>query len=485
MKKRVLIIGAGPAGLAAAARILETAANEIDVTLVHMGHHAGGKAASYVNARGEHIEHGWHMVLGFYTRMRGLLARAGVSFDRAFSSMRGQSHVYETWSKRLHTIDGSGSKLEFAARFSRYDGLPFGDRANYSRVMADAFLLAASGGNLLEHDDICFDAWAQERGLREHVTRYAIFRVMREGYFNFPERISAYHALQTMRLMGDTERAEAFVCRGRWSDTVWNPIATYVERLGAKIIPYTMVTDFVYEGRKITGLRVSRPDPEGHHHGASAWPKGAILRAENSDQVLSDFDAVISTIPAPVFCTLNQTDQAWWQSSFFKRIKNLRSATTLAMRVITKEPVPRFLGPVFGMRAPLGIATDMTAHLDEKHGLGNVIDFCGQEAGFENWHDDKIIDFTLENYSRLPGMRPITRSDLSWFEFHRNASNHEQLLLCEPGVQVFRPAGKTPFYNLFLAGDWIRNDVDVICMEGAIASADAASRAALSYLVHT
>ncbi len=482
MKKRILIIGAGPSGLAAAANILEMAANEVEVTIVHMGHHVGGKAASYVNAAGEHIEHGWHMVLGFYTRMRGLLARAGISFDRAFSSMRGQSHVYETWSKRLHTIDASGSKVAFAARFSQYDGLPFGDRANYSRVMADAFLFATSGANLLEHDDICFDAWAQERGLREHVTRYAIFRVLREGYFNFPERISAYHALQTLRLMSDTQKAEAFVCRGEWSETVWKPVAAYVERLGAKIIPYTMVTDFIYEGRRITGLRVSRPDPEGHHHGASSWPKGGIPREANSDHALSTFDSVISTIPVGVLCTLNQTDQAWWQSPFFARIKNLRSATTLAMRIITKEPVRQLMGPVFGMRAPLGIATDMTGHLTEKHGPGSVIDFCGQEAGFESWSDDAIVDFTLENYARTLGMKPIARADLSWLEFHRNASNHEQLLLCEPGVNVFRPGAKTPFHNLFFAGDWTRNDVDVVCMEGAIASADSASRAALAYL---
>jgi uncharacterized protein with NAD-binding domain and iron-sulfur cluster len=372
--------------------------------------------------------------------------------------------------------------LAFASRFSRYDGLPLADRANYARVMADTFLFVTSGANLIAHDDICFDAWAQERGLRDHVTRYSIFRVLREGYFNFPERISAYHALQTMRLMSDTQKAEAFVCRGPWSDTVWKPVAAYVERLGARIIPYTMVTDFVYEGRKITALRVSRPDPEGHHRGATSWPKGEIPRGLNLDQRLIDFDAVISTIPCAVFCTLNQSDHAWWQSQYFARIKNLRSATTLAMRIITKEPVTSLMGPVFGMRAPLAIATDMTPHLTERHGPGSVIDFCGQEAGFENWTDDAIIDLTLESYSRVPGVRPITRADLSWFEFHRNASNHEQLVLCEPGVQVFRPGPRTPFHNLFLAGDWVRNDVDVICMEGAICAGDNAARETLAYL---
>ena len=46
---------------------------------------------------------------------------------------------------------------------------------------------------------MCFDTWAVERGLRPHMTHYSIFRFLRIAYFNYPEQISAYHVLQTLK----------------------------------------------------------------------------------------------------------------------------------------------------------------------------------------------------------------------------------------------------------------------------------------------
>lgn len=479
-KRRVAVIGAGPAGLAAAARLLERGGAKLDVTILHMGHHFGGKAATYRNAKGEHIEHGWHMVLGFYEHMKALMARAGVSFERAFSSMQHESHCYERWSKRLHRIDGSGGGLKVAARFMGYDGLPADDRANFNRFMASAYATALRGTGLERHDDICWDAYACEEGLRPHVTKYSFFRMFREIYFNFPEQISAYHMLKTLSLMHTSEQAEIFVCRGRMSDVVWDPIATYVQKLGAKVENYAMVTDFRYTGRRITGLVIAKPDGAGHHDGATAWTTSELPR-DGEVHLYDAFDDVISTVPAAVFQTMNKADAAWWNSSFFSRIKQLRSASTVAMRIVTKEKVAMPEGPLFGIPAPLGNAFRMTRHLTltpEVSAGGDVIDFVGQEPGFERWSDEQIVDFTLRSLGEALGIS-LTRDHLRWYEFHRNRSDHERIFLCEPGVQKFRPLHRTPFTNLFLAGDWVRNEVDLVCMEGAIRAGENAADAVL------
>jgi hypothetical protein len=477
-KTRVLVIGAGPAGLAAAARLLERGRDRLAVRVVHMGHHVGGKAASYVDAQGRKTEHGWHMVLGFYDRMRALMRSAGVDPSRELATMGCVSHPYEPWSGRVHTLNGSGDRASFAARFATYDGMPLGDRLAFGKLMAHAYAVAWSGEDLTKHDDVCWSTWAVERGLPPHVTRYSLFRTFREAYFNFPEQISAYHVLKTLTLMDGAKRAEAFVCRGGWSDRVWGPIARHVEARGGTIEPYTMALDWVYEGRRITGVRVASPDGRGHDEGASAWKTPAIPHLEGSERVVDDFDVVVSTIPHAVFVKMNAGDRRMWDSSYFSRLKNLRSAATVSMRVRTRGASLPFRGPVFGLPAPLGIAVDMTPYLDrdpERQPGGTEIHFVGQERGFESWSDEQIVEATIDNFERAGGAGTIRGAGIAEVEIHRNRSDFERLLLCEPGVNQFRPGPLTPFTNLFLAGDWVRNDVDVICMEGAIASGQAAA----------
>jgi uncharacterized protein with NAD-binding domain and iron-sulfur cluster len=196
--KKVLVIGAGPAALSAATRLLERGRDRLRVKLIHMGRRLGGKAVSVRRDDGFIDEHGWHMMGGFYRNFGSLLRSAGVDVDKVRVSMRHQSHCFEPVNKRIHTMSGASGRFDVGARFLRYEGLPFEDRLNFGRVMAQAFGVATSGEDLTAHDDICFDAWAVERGLRPHITRYSMFRFLRLAYFNFPEQISAYHVLQTM-----------------------------------------------------------------------------------------------------------------------------------------------------------------------------------------------------------------------------------------------------------------------------------------------
>ncbi len=479
----MLILGAGPAGLAAAARLLERGSGKVRVSLMDLSASVGGKAASYRTDDGLLVEHGWHMVVGFYENLPSLLRWAGIEPGRALATMGGRGYTFEPWHGRLHTTSSRGGKLAVAADFAAYEGLPLEDRGNMARVMAEAFRVALSGEDLTRHDDICFDSWAVERGLRRHVTHYSIFRFLRLAYFNFPEQISAYHMLETMRKMATSEAAELYVARGGTTEVLWNPLAGALRARGATFAPRVCATDFVYEADRIVGVRVA--DARGVGPLArERLPEDALPVVPGTERLVGDFDAVISTVPVFALRLMNAGDTRLWRSAYFRRFQNLRGVATLSFTVLTERPVGHgYFAPVHGFPAPLGFFVDMKPYWPEftrDPGVGSVLVFGGQETGFESWTDEQIASFTLDNVARAPGIGDVRRAGIVRMEMHRNRMPWERLLLAEPGVHPFRPSVLTPFQNLYLAGDWVRNATSLVSMEGAVTSGFEAADALLA-----
>ena len=479
-KRKVLVIGGGPAGLGAAIELLERDREHTEVHLVNLQDRLGGKASSWRDRDGYLIETGYHIFVGFYERLTALMKRAGIRRQDVVHPGGGHTYYYEPWSHRVHCIKSRMNVLAFAGQMLAYDGLPFWHRQSFNKFMASAYLEAFTGHDLTRHDDVCFSSFAVERGLRPEVLEYSIFRFFREAYFNWPEEVSAYAILQTLKYMRSARSGEILYPTASLTENLWAPLGRYFERLGGRIADRILLTGFVHDGRRVSGARVrARTLP--------AWLRRQAAYLGDDDRVLlQGYDEYICAVPAASFQRLNRGDERFWRIPLFRDARLLRNAVTLSLTAWTKTPVlARYPTSVTGLPAPLGIVADYKPHVGEwqrDDRFGSVLGFWGQERLFETWSDDRLVDRAFHELSRCLGVPDPRRAGLVHLQLHRNRAPSNQVWLPEPGTNRFRPGQRTPLRNLKLAGDWVRNDVDLLCMEAALDSGQQAARAVIADL---
>ena len=195
---RVAVVGTGPAGLAAAERLAEEG---LEVTLFTLGHHLDGKACSWEIEGGRTVEHGQHVLLGFYEELPALLARAGVDARETTVSNRGHYRIFEDRDGEAHHLYLGECSPGSLVRGLRYTGFTAAELAKFSVFFASVAPSVMLGVPEAWYD-ICLSAWALQRGFPLSLVTTNAFRSSREAQLNWPGEISAYSMLKTLRIVG-------------------------------------------------------------------------------------------------------------------------------------------------------------------------------------------------------------------------------------------------------------------------------------------
>ncbi|MFF0226004.1 FAD-dependent oxidoreductase [Streptomyces sp. NPDC004629] len=266
-----------------------------------------------------------------------------------------------------------------------------------------------------------------------------------------------------------------------------DPWETYLRSRGVEFVLGTEVREVVHEGGRVTGVRLrareggaERTATADHYvsalpveHARATW--GRALRA--ADPQLGRCDALKTDwmtgvmfylrTPTPVVHGhINCMDSPWavtavgqaqfWDGRDFARDYGDGQAHDCLSAIVSEWDKP---GILYGKTARECTREEIVAELwaQLKDGLNDSGKTTLTDEDRLGWFMDPAV-------SGLGGPDP---------------QNREQLLIHPTGTLYNRPSAKTAVPNFFLAGDYVRTDVDLATMEGANESARRAVNALL------
>lgn len=468
--KKVVIIGGGLAGIAAGITLLENK-KDTDVTIYNMGHHMGGRASSWRDTKGFNIDHGFHALFASYHHLRKMLKHAGFSEKKVFVSNKYLDYFYEEFGEKIFSVTPN-----LRSKYPVYPFKMYRKLVSFGAKNAKTFF---HDNDIEKYDDLCYTAWALEHGFPKELTGMRWFRFSKDALFNWPYEVSAYITMKGMRAMG---KSNYFYINGNYGENIIKPLTDYFEKLGGKIVLRKKLVEVMHDGQKATGIKIGDPDGKPHLFGLKPW-EDSVPVLQNSIEEIKNIDSLILAIPTDCFKELNKGDTLFWNG--FKSLENLRTVVSLSYQVWTKEPVmPPGCISINGLDEPMGTVADYKTVVDEYRNnpeIGSALEWVGQETTFENKTDDELKEIIFSAFLKLPGAKDPRNAGIIHESFNRNKANYERYLLTEPGTVKFRPRTRTHLKNLFLAGDWIRNHVEMPCMEGAVVTGINAAKEIINY----
>ncbi len=495
VRRKVLILGGGIAGLTAGIELLEDGGRERwDVTIACMEHRLGGKASSWRYADGRVMEIGFHAIFGYYSALREILERSGhaTTDARFFTSNGGEHLMYEPSARALNRLRIPRGPFDIGALLhavtTRYGGMTPVEKLELARFGASlGTYFARHRAEEIDPaiDEYSYTEFCLAHGLALGLTQKAWFRYVLDLAFNYPHQGSAYVGVFGFRKLLGYDAAEVLYLNGGISDIIIAPLERRFRALGGR----------VELGHKAVGLgldpaarMVSSVElaPVGRVEPAPQEVEPSSVRAEGRTlRHGGDFDIVISTLPVDSMRVLLRTardfDRAVLDHEFFRSMWRLRTVASISMRVWSPKKLlpPDLTTVVMGTPQPTATIIDYANRVHELRAgpWASVVEFEGQEGLHGAMTNDELKREILEHFVDLP----FSLMQRSWIddalegrdgwtcEIRRNAANHHRYLLMEPGHWKHRPlASACPYENLVLAGDWLKSTQPTASMEAAV-----------------
>lgn len=441
-RPKAIIAGGGLAGLACAKRLTDAG---FQIELVEAEPQLGGRTADWVDPNdGEKIESGVHTFFGVYNRLISLLNEVGVDDDRMVS-----------WDDKVGFLQPGGEISFFAfdpiRDLPRVIGLLLGD--NKLINLGEKLMLGFTFGNGLlrreRYEERTIADLANDGRLDKTAYERLLRPLSRGLAFCEPEELSAY-VLLTLLTHGITNpfnlRAGTF--RGGMTDVMINPIARWLTSRGAVL-------------RTNTALKAI------HHKPGQNGAAGQIDGFELANGEILRGDVYVSAIPLEVIKQIIPSTLS--NFPYFHKIQNIPTVPATATQIWFDRKVIRREEFIYLAGSPLVVFQDESRLTFPD--FGSRISSQITDRSTDSFTDQQYIDLTLQELHRyVPGSVPA--------QVRKAVVVRHQAIAIKPGIHFQRPVQGSPVPNLFLAGDYTRQDW-FTTMEGATRSGEMAARAAV------
>ena len=463
---KVAIVGAGLAGLTAAVDLVDQG-HQVD--LYEARAFMGGKVASWVDQKGNHIEMGLHVFFFNYANLFELMSKVG-ALDNLLP--KEHTHLFINSGGDVRSLDfrfALGAPFNGLKAFFTTEQLSWVDKLRNALALGTSpivqGLLDYEGAmkTIRDLDSISFKKWFINHGGSERSIKrmwdpiaYAL------GFINC-ETISARCMLTIfMMFASKTEASKLNLLKGSPHKWLTKPILDYIQKKGGKLHLEHRVIKMHHKNdssNEVTGIDLATPNGEitikADKYLAACDVPGIQRLIPQEWRKYSQFSKIYKLQTVPV-ATVQLRYDGW--------ITELKSSST-QKNLLSPSGLDNLL---YTADADFSCFTDLALSSPEdyrKKDLGSLMQ-CVLTPG-DPWMTKPASDIVKHTDKQIKKLFPSAKAlKLVW----SNVVKLSQSLYREaPGMEPFRPDQSTPIKNFFLAGSYTRQDY-IDSMEGATMS---------------
>jgi zeta-carotene desaturase len=442
----VLIVGGGLAGLATAADLVDAG---VPVTVLEKRAVLGGKVSSWEDAAGDPVESGLHVFFGSYTHLLALMRRVG-----AYPHIGWKAHT-------IHVAQPGGRTATFRfpdlpaplggiVAFTSTDLLTWQEKWTNCRALILPWLMSLP---MIERwDALSYAEWHRRFRIAPGVlTKWWNPIALSMGFLPATEMSARPMTTVFHHFARSTHASQVGCLDGPPSERLHAPLAEYITARGGRILTGTRAAGVEVAGDWVTGVRLG---------------DGRLLTA----------DAYV--LAAPLNSTRQLLPATLRRYPLFDNLWRLKSTPVMNVQLWFVDYIPGIVDNLyFTADAPFSVFADMAVVSPggyDRHG-GSLVSMCVAPAAPLWQHTDaEIAEQCRTALIRLwPQAQGIAVRKASVVRIPNSIYREA------PGSDPWRPTQATPVPNLFLAGDYTRQDY-MASMEGAVRSGQLAARAVLA-----